>query len=76
MKLPKHMSKYADRIADIRKEGDDGYWVDYKPGWRSYMNESHMEHEESKRELWLSVRMSEPCHCEECKSHMGERAHA
>ena len=42
MKLPKSMSKYSDRIEEIWSEGDDGYWVDYKPGWRSFVTDTHM----------------------------------
>ena len=87
MKLPKHMSRYADRIKEIWSEDDDGYWVDYKPGWCSGMLGTpdlghsparcvHTEHEWSKRELWMAVRMSEPCDCEECESHMKGRARA
>ena len=72
MKLPKSMSKYSDRIEEIWSEGDDGYWVDYKPGWRSFVTDTHMEHEYTKRELWEAVSASEPCDCEECKNRKRE----
>lgn len=29
MKLPKDMSKYADRIKECWSEDEDGYWVSY-----------------------------------------------
>lgn len=87
IKLPKNMSKYADRIKEIWSEDEDGYWVQYKPGWcsgalgtpdlgHSPARCVHTEHEYTKRELWMAVRMSEPCDCEECESHVKERAHA
>ena len=83
MKLPKSMSKYADRIEQIWSEGEDGYWVDYKPGWcsgalgtpdlgHSPAQCVHTEHEWSKRELWEAVSASEPCDCEECKNRKRE----
>ena len=83
MKLPKSMSKYADRIEQIWSEGEDGYWVDYKPGWcsgalgtpdlgHSPARCVHTEHEWSKRELWEAVSASEPCDCEECKNRKRE----
>ena len=72
MKLPKSMSKYSDRIEEIWSEGNDGYWVDYKPGWRSFVTDTHMEHEYTKRELWEAVSASEPCDCEECKNRKRE----
>ena len=83
LELPKSMSKYADRIEQIWSEGEDGYWVDYKPGWcsgalgtpdlgHSPARCVHTEHEWSKRELWEAVSASEPCDCEECKNRKRE----
>ena len=83
LELPKSMSKYADRIEQIWSEGEDGYWVDYKPGWcsgalgtpdlgHSPAQCVHTEHEWSKRELWEAVSASEPCDCEECKNRKRE----
>ena len=83
LELPKSMSKYADRIEQIWSEGEDGYWVDYKPGWcsgalgtpdlgHSPARCVHTEHEWSKWELWEAVSASEPCDCEECKNRKRE----
>ena len=77
MKLPKNVSKYADRIKECWSEDEDGYWVSYRPGWCSGVlgtpdlghNSAqcvHCEHEMSEQELWDAVKWSERCDCDEC----------
>lgn len=58
--------KHDPKIQSIYKD-DDGWWVEYKPGWQSSNDPGcHGEHENTKREVMELVRNALPCDCVDC----------
>jgi hypothetical protein len=77
-RLPKSLRRYADRIEDYSDErfGDNGIWIYYVPGWKSYsdpMGCLHQDHEDNVTRLRECARTAEPCRCDECVAMIEER---
>jgi hypothetical protein len=61
------LSKYRNdpRVADAWDEGEDGYWVTLKSGWR--WSEVHAVHEWNAKDLARAFSEITPCDCADCK---------
>ena len=70
--LPASLARYASRIADYSDErgSDNGIWVSYKAGWKSYtdpVGNLHSDHEDTVATLVVCARNAMPCDCDDCK---------
>ena len=64
--LSKLAARHPDKIQRWWDEGQDGYWVQLKPGWRC--GEGHFVHEWTVKEVLLAFRYDiSPCNCSECR---------
>lgn len=64
------MAKRTDPIIESIYKDDDGWWVAYKPGWKSStdpVGELHSEHEDTKRQVMALVRKAMRCDCVDCQ---------
>lgn len=70
-RLPKSLQRHAARIVDYsdERESDNGIWVYYANGWKSYTDPLgclHQDHEDTITELAYHARNVMPCDCAEC----------
>jgi hypothetical protein len=56
------------RVEDVWNEGDDGYWVMLKSGFKWSDADTHAVHEWSLSRLLKSMREVVPCTCKACKA--------
>lgn len=60
-----------EQLCDERREGN-GWIVYLRPGWAfqdaSTPNATHMFGEDTKAEMWRSLRTTTPCYCADCVS--------
>lgn len=56
------------RVQEVTNEGDDGYWVYLKDGFRDGLSDTHAVHEWSLKDLRGAFKFVEPCDCSDCKA--------
>lgn len=58
---------------------DDGWWLYYNPGWKSSNDPvapTHLEHEDTKREVIALAKEAMKCDCDECQQLLAQKAQA
>lgn len=56
-----------EHIKEEHSEGENGYWIILKPGWKwngDPMGSVHAIHESTKRQAWKQAIV--PCDCQDC----------